>query len=455
MRYEKGGNEMIRAIDRRGFLIGLGVVALGAQARAEATPLRSEILQGKRYIIEGGRVHRLADTVFEVVVEYPDDMIGLEVGDFAEIDVLRVRLHPGVTKMDRFIRLGEGVRIGLIDVEAAEQTDAHDESQDGFLQICRANIEVGALRFRNIGRCALVRNATNLRIGSLECESYSKALKLDRSEDVYVGLIRTRITSSKAGKHLGYSCITIEDSHRVIFPQVEVEDAAEHAVYIGGGSGKEFSQDIRFGNVVSRRSNGCGFKCKASSTANVEISVDSLTITDAGFGDERPGPGEDALRVENCHGFHVGTLNVSRAERQYSCYSGIYLDGVAEFSLNGGHVVDTFGPMVRVEDERALPNKHILISQLSGTNIGADAYRIDHSHDQMLQEMVVVGGTLTQVDGDAINIKGGARKASKPPVMRLDSVKVRAGMAPRTGMRARKRNRSNQITVTETGDWPK
>jgi hypothetical protein len=442
---------MTQAINRRGFLSGLGLALLSVRARAEAPSSRREMLQGQRYFIEGGRTHRLADTVFEVVTEYPDDKIGLEVGDFAEIDVLRVRLHPGVTRMDRFIRLGEGVRIGLIDVEAAEQTDAHDESQDGFLQIRRPNIEVGALRFKNIDRCVLVLKAKNLRIGSLECESYSKAIRLTRSEDIFIGSIGTRVRSLKAGKHLGYSCLTIEDSHRVVIPQIEVEDAAEHSVYIGGGSGKNYSRDIRFGRIVSRRSIGCGLKCKASRTANVKISVDSLTVTDAGFGVDRPGPGEDALRVENCRDFHIGRLDVSRTEMPYSCYSGVYLDGVADFSLDGGHVADTFGPMVRVEDDRASPNKHILIAQLSGTNIGADAYRIDHSHDQMLEELVVLGGTLTQVHGDAMNIKGGARVAKKPAYMRLDSVGVRTG-ASQAGNRARKGSRSRQIAVTQADE---
>ena len=91
-----------------------------------------------------------------MAADYPDDRIGIEVGDRAVIDVLRVRLRPGVTGVDRFIRLGAGVRIGLIDVEAAGQTERHDEQQDGFLQIRGADVRIDALRFKNIDRCVLV-----------------------------------------------------------------------------------------------------------------------------------------------------------------------------------------------------------------------------------------------------------------------------------------------------------
>lgn len=436
------------ATNRRNFLFGLAAIHLSGRAHANEFQPRVQVDAETRLIIEGGLKHHLADTVFEVTDERPKDRVGLEIGDFAEIDVLRVRLRPGVTKVDRFIWLGEGAKIGLIDVEAADQTDAHDEMLDGFVQIRRADVSVGAMRFKNIDRCIMAREAKRLWIGSIECESYSKALKIDHADSVYVGALRTRVISPKAGTHLGYSCLTIADSQNVTFPLLEIEDAAAHAVYVAGGGGREFSQGIHFGSIISRRSRGCGFKCKASLTASQRVSIDHLMVFDAGFGREHPGSGDDALRVENCAGFRVGVLDARRAETPYSCYSGVFLDGATDFSLGRGYVANTFGPMVRVEDDRKTPNRDILISDLSGSDIGADGYRIRHSHNQILERMIIVGGTLQRVKGDALRIRGSDGLATKPNFVRLDSVGETLSSARQT----EGGQRSVKVEVTETGN---
>ena len=50
--------------------------------------------------------------------------------------------------------------------------------------------------------------------------------------------------------------------------------------------------------------------------------------------------------MENCRGFHVGSLQVRREQGRHSCYAGLYLDGVTDFALDGGLVEGTAGPMV-------------------------------------------------------------------------------------------------------------
>ena len=202
-------------------------------------------------------------------------------------------------------------------------------------------------------------------------------------------------------------------------PRIEVEDAAEHAVYLAGGGGPEaHSSDIRFGTVLTRRSGQCGFKCKAPVSPSVDVSIDTLTVIDAAWR-SRPDRNEDGLRVENARRFHVGTLRVRRERGRYSCYAGLYLDGVADFSLGGGLVEGTAGPMVMVEDSRDA-NARILIAQLDGRDIGGDGYLIRHAQARALQELVVVGGRLEGVAGQAVRIEGGDELASMPNYIRLD-----------------------------------
>ena len=232
---------------------------------------------------------------------------------------------------------GYAGRIGLIDVEAATQTDLPVTQLDGFVQVRNNDIDIEAARFLGIDRCMIINRAAGIRIGRFACESYSKGLKIGDSRDVFVGSFSARGRSPNAVPDPGYNGLSIQDSVRVQCPDVLVEDAAEHAIYVSGGHDAAFTQDIRFGRVVTRRSGQCGFKCKAVNLRSVDVSIDSLSVADAAFR-SKPGSNEDGLRVENCNGFRVGLLEVFRDTRRHSCHAGIYLDGVRDFSLGQGRI---------------------------------------------------------------------------------------------------------------------
>ena len=79
--------------------------------------------------------------------DFSGDRIGLEVGPGAEIDVLRIRVLPGVRRIDRFLSVGAGARIGVIEVKAAEQTGARRPA--GRLRADpRRRRAIEAMRFR-------------------------------------------------------------------------------------------------------------------------------------------------------------------------------------------------------------------------------------------------------------------------------------------------------------------
>ena len=360
---------------------------------------------GETHVIAGNRSHTLADTVFEVTAAPGGARLGIEVGAGARIDVLRIRLAPGVTKVRRFLGLGPGVRIGLIDVEAATQTDLPETQLDGFVQVRNDDIDIEAARFLRIDRCMIINRAAGIRIGSFACESYSKGLKIGDSRDVFVGSFSARGRSPNAVPDPGYNGLSIQDSVRVQCPDVLVEDAAEHAIYVSGGHDAAFTRDIRFGRVVTRRSGQCGFKCKAVNLRSVDVSIDSLSVADAAFR-SKPGSNEDGLRVENCNGFRVGLLEVFRDTRRHSCHAGIYLDGVRDFSLGQGRIDGAAGPMVMIADRRDGDNERITITGLDGTDLASDGYVLDHRNGRRLAGLDVRGGALRGLGGRPVRIDG-------------------------------------------------
>lgn len=421
-----------RTMARRGFLAGLGAAALApafaGPAAGQQSPQQIQVSRGAPQRIAGGRAHSLADVTFEVASDYPGAATGLEIGAGAEIDLLRIRVPPGVSRVDRFLSIGQGARIGRIDVEAAAQTAPHDEQLDGFVQIRDSDIHIGEMRFVRIDRCVMIHRAARVWIGAFDCASYSKGIKIDESEDIHIGRFGARIASPHALPKPGYNGLTIANSRRLDLPRVVVEDAAEHAIYLAGGGGVKYSEEIRFGEVIARRSGQCGFKCKAPKTASRGVSIDRLKVTDAAFR-SRPGRNEDALRVENCHDFHVGRLDVGRAEAKASCHAGVYLNGVTGFSLYGGHVDRPAGPMVMIEDSRG-PNTGITISGLNGSRLGSHGYYLHLTGGEPLLGMSVDGGRLEGVKADVVRIEGNAEIPPEANHIRLEASQVRGRLHP-------------------------
>ena len=158
---------------RRRVLLGLGCTALagpvsGKGAGKGGRRNRIALSRDAVHVIEGGREHVLRDTVFDVTTDYDDSQIGLKIEDRARIDVLRIRLAPGARAIDRFMQIGSGVHIGLLDVKAARQTDHHDDRLDGFVKIQADDIRIDEMKFHQIDRCVTIHQAARVWIGSFE-----------------------------------------------------------------------------------------------------------------------------------------------------------------------------------------------------------------------------------------------------------------------------------------------
>ena len=392
-------------IHRRSFIASVGLsLVCGPRSVVQAREIVVLASNGTK-VLAGGRSHRLADVTFLVTTDF-SDRGGLEIGPGADIDVLRIRVARGVRRIDRLISVGSGARIGLIDVAAEQQIGAVEGQLDGLLQIRANDVRIEAMEFHGIDRCVTLYRANGVEIGSLQCESYFKAIRIMQSDDVKLDHILARSASPNAQQQVGFSAITISDSHGLQFRNVHIEDAAVHGVYIGGGGeGDRGSRDIRFGKVKTLRSGKCGFKCKAPVTPTNGVSIEHLEVIDAAFG-TKPGRNEDALRLENATNVYIGRLDAHRARNRVSCYAGIYLDGVREFSLDGGHVKSPAGPMVMIEDRRGRSNTDIRISNLHGTNLRTHGYRIAYSNGQQLSRLRVEGGRLDGIGGDVVRVEG-------------------------------------------------
>jgi hypothetical protein len=422
--------------DRRGLLAaGLAAGATWALHPGGAggqEGRRIAIGAGGPYRIEGSRAHRLSDVIFEVDAERSGNGAGLEIGGGARIDVLRIRIAPGVRRLDRFVTIGQGAQIGLLDVEAAEQTDPNDDKLDGFVQIRNDDVRIEAMRFNRIDRCLMIHRAARVWIGAFDCTSYSKGIRLEQARDVHVGRLQARGRSPHAAPEPGNNGLSIADCERLAFPEVVIEDAAEHAIYLAGGGGRERrSGDIRFGQVVTRRAGQCGFKCKAPESGSRNISIERLEVVDSAYR-SRPGRNEDALRVENARDFRVGWLEVRPERARTSCHAGVYLDGVRDFALAGGRIEGPAGPMVMMGDHRGRGSEGISITSLDGVRLNSHGYLVAYENGSRLKGLDVEGGLLDGVAGDVVRLEGNVRLVPGTNRIRVSAQNVR-GAAFRDG----------------------
>ena len=73
------------------------------------------------------------------------------------------------------------------------------------------------------------------------------------------------------------------------------------------------------------------------------------------------------------------------------------------FTLDGGRVDRPAGPLVLIEDRRG-PNAQIRITGLDGSQLRSHGYHVQLSRAGSVTDLVVAGGTLTGVAGDAVRI---------------------------------------------------
>ena len=136
------------------------------------------------------------------------------------VDVLRVRLAPGARDIDRFVRIEAGARIGLLDVEAAGQTDHSDHPRDGFVQIRDDDVSIDAMRFNRIDRCVLITGRRESARAVRLHELFQGPARLPLQGRLGRQLPRPRPLAERGPGKPGENGLSITDSHRLRFDEV-------------------------------------------------------------------------------------------------------------------------------------------------------------------------------------------------------------------------------------------
>ena len=333
------------AISRRGFVLGLaaGTVlgpgvgpAFAEGGRRARVRHRIRLTGDAVHVIEGGRAHRLRRH-------------GLRGGRGLSRPRRRASRSataprstccgcaslPGVTGVDRFLSVGAGVRIGRIDVAAATQTAHPDERLAGFLQIRRPDVRIEAIRFRNIDRCVLIHRAADVWIGSFDCVSYCKGLRIDESSDVHVGRLAARKTSPHGGAQ---SRLQRPDHLRQPAPR-----ACRRSRWRTRPSMRSISPAAATGTARTSGSaaSSPGARGSAASSARRTGTRASMSRSTSSWWWTRPtAPGPAATRTRSASRTAAGSVSAGSRPRAEaagrSCYAGVYLNGVTGFDLDGG-----------------------------------------------------------------------------------------------------------------------
>lgn len=166
----------------------------------------------------------------------------ITVGDSNWIDELRVQIPTGVRRDRAVLMTGASPQVERVIISSVDQQANTGDNDDAGL---RVSIGSGArlrhVEVSNFDRAVLIKDSADVRIFSLEINSYvtgfwatdSQRLKVDNA------VIRTASpNASYTAGHVGVLCSanTTDGQRNIVLQDFIIEDAGEHGIRIGGPS---------------------------------------------------------------------------------------------------------------------------------------------------------------------------------------------------------------------------
>jgi hypothetical protein len=314
--------------------------------------------------------------------------VALTIGANSRFDELYVTT-PGTETNSTLIRVGPGTQGEVLQLEADTQSAT---SEAGIQCIDPQDTKIGRVRVVNVDRPLHLRNTstseqtTGAWIGLLEAENYVRAFRATFCS-FELGDMFVRGRSANGSQSPGHNGILIVGCKNWKTGNLWIEDAAEHAIRIGGSEDYSITEDFEIGNVVAVRPGGCAIKFNANARVIEEGVTEKASrfrighVLGIDVGDPAETNNEDLLRLTHVADGYIASAVAICDSAEHSAYHALRINDARNITigvLGGTNLRGNFiqiNGRADVNDTTSFPGDVIglRIGKLTGTTAAAAA----------------------------------------------------------------------------------
>lgn len=293
------------------------------------------------------------------------------------VDEINVKL-PTESTNERSVQVVSECNIDSIKISSDTQKSVFNDALDGALLISGTNITIGSIFINSFDYAVNIYNCSNIYINQIRCTSFVRGVYIRKSKGCNFAYISTVGKSPNATQSPGHNSLLIEECESLTFNSLNLSDAGEHAVRIGGiRDGLYLQKYLTFGNVITRRSGQCGFKSYTGDTNRISyIHVDNLTVIDCAY-QNVPGENEDGLYLVGVDFAYIGNYRCVKELNGVSAYRGVYISSTNKVTIDNAEIWQTQATGITVDDAYGRVND-LHINTCTIRQVKAECILVDH-----------------------------------------------------------------------------
>ena len=328
----------------------------------------------------------LSSTNFVLRGDDTGNVYSIDVQENSEVDTLNIKVPSGATN-ERIVRVQSNTYIDSINIIAESNLSTGNDLLDSAVYISGDNITVNNIYTDLCESSVIVLQSTNVNLGDLKLMRSVRGLYVRESRHIEVSKIITRDAPINDEWGAGKNGVLIEESEDIYFDVAYIADSAEHGIRIGGVRNEKYKQrSIHFGEVITRRTKGCGFKVFSGALSGEpyvisNISIDSLTVIDACY-KMPPIRNRDGLHLSAVNKVSINDLRVITSDSNISSYFGMYVSGVNDLNIGRVFIDKSINVGAMFEKDYGQVNK-IYIDNFTCIGVGNEMINVNHSGEVM------------------------------------------------------------------------
>ena len=328
----------------------------------------------------------LSSTTFVLRGDDTGNVYSIDVQENSKVDTLNIKVPSGATN-ERIVRVQSNTYVDSINVIADTNWSTSNDLLDNAIYISGDNITVNNIYTNLCESSVIVFQSTNVILGNLKLRRSVRGLYVRESRHIEVGKVITIGSPVNNEWGAGKNGILIEECEDIYCDVAHISDSAEHGIRIGGARNKRYRQkSIHFGEVITRRTKGCGFKVFAGVLSGephtiMDISIDSLTVIDACY-NMPPLRNRDGLYLAVVSNISINDLRVITTDSNNSSYFGMYVSGVNGLNIGRVFIDKSMNVGAMFDKEYGQVNK-IYIDNFTCIGVGGEMINVNHSGEVM------------------------------------------------------------------------